>query len=61
MMLSFRWAAYGLVGSSSFMFEKLSGLVVELLTLPKGAGETEVTALIETYPMAYVAETSGPQ
>jgi len=58
--LRFRWAAHGLVGSSSFMFEKVSGLVVRLLTLPKGAGEKEVTALVETYSMAYVAETSGP-
>jgi hypothetical protein len=58
--LRFRWAAHGLVGSSSFMFEKVSGLVIRLLTLPKGAREKEVTALVETYPMAYVAETSDP-
>jgi len=58
--LRFRWAAHGLVGSSSFMFEKVSGLVVRLLTLPKRAGEKEVMALVETHPMAYGAGFSGP-
>ena len=45
--LRFRWAAHGLVGSSAFMFETVSSLVVRLLTLPKDAGEKEIVALFD--------------
>jgi hypothetical protein len=43
--LRFRWAAHGVVGSSPSIFEKVSGLVVQLLTLPKGASEGQLAAL----------------
>jgi hypothetical protein len=43
--LRFHWAAYGLVGSSSSVFEEASGLVARLLTLPKGASEKQVEAI----------------
>jgi hypothetical protein len=44
--LRFRWAAHGLVGSSSPMFERVAGLVVQLLALPKDVSEEQVSALI---------------
>jgi len=34
--LRFGWAAHGLVGSSPWAFEKASGIVLQLLTLPSG-------------------------
>jgi hypothetical protein len=43
--LRFHWAAYGLVGSSSSVFEEASALVARLLTLPKGASEKQVEAI----------------
>jgi hypothetical protein len=43
--LRFRWAAYGLVGSSSSIFADVSGFVARLLTLPKDASEQQVEAL----------------
>jgi hypothetical protein len=44
--LRFRWAAHGLVGSSPSVFEKVSGLVVQLLTLPKSASDEQIRALL---------------
>jgi hypothetical protein len=44
--LRFRWAAHGVVGSSPSTFEKVSGLVVQLLTLPKDASDEQVRALL---------------
>jgi len=44
--LQFRWAAHGRVGSSPWIFERVSGLVVRLLTLPRTASEEDVLALI---------------
>jgi len=46
--LQFRWAAHGLVGSSPSIFEKVSGLVVQLLTLPKDTSEGQLMALFST-------------
>lgn len=43
--LRFRWAAHGLVGSSPSVFEKVSGLVMRLFTLPKGASDAKILAL----------------
>jgi hypothetical protein len=43
--LRFRWAAYGLVGSSPSVFADVSGFVARLLTLPKDASERQVEAL----------------
>jgi hypothetical protein len=34
--LRFGWAAHSLVGSSPWVFEKASGIVLQLLTLPSG-------------------------
>jgi hypothetical protein len=45
--LRFRWAAHGLVGSSSSMFNRAAGLVVQLLTLPEDASEECVVALLK--------------
>jgi hypothetical protein len=36
MTLCYRWAAHGTVGTSAWIVEKVSGLVVELLMLPTG-------------------------
>ena len=47
MSLRFRWAAHGLVGSSRLIFEKASGLVVQLLTLPEDASERHIVALFD--------------
>jgi hypothetical protein len=43
--LQFRWAAHGLVGSSSAIFEKVTGLIVQLLALPNDASEEQIVAL----------------
>jgi hypothetical protein len=43
--LRFRWAAYGLVGSSPSVFADMSGFVARLLTLPKGASDQQIEAL----------------
>ena len=45
--LRFRWAAYGLVGSSPLAFEKVSGFIVQLLALPEDASEKEIIAIFE--------------
>ena len=45
--LRFRWAAYGLVGSSFSIFADVSGFVARLLTLPKGASEQQVEAVFD--------------
>lgn len=45
--LNFRWGAHGLIGSSSWIFEKVSGVVARLLTLPKTASDAELKALLE--------------
>jgi hypothetical protein len=45
--LQFRWAAHGRVGSSSSFFERVSGLIVQLLALPKDVGEEQIVALFE--------------
>ncbi len=42
----FRWAAHGLVGSSPSVFEKVSGLVVQILMLPKSATNEQLVALL---------------
>jgi hypothetical protein len=44
--LRFRWAAYGLVGSSPSIFADVSGFVARLLTLPKDATEQQIEALL---------------
>jgi hypothetical protein len=44
--LQFRWAAHGLVSSSPWIFEKVSGLVVRLLTLPRTASDENLKALM---------------
>lgn len=44
--LRFRWAAHGLVGSSSSMFERLSGILVQLLTLSRDASTEDIQALL---------------
>ncbi len=46
-ILRFRWAAHGLYGSSRMSFEKLSNLVVQLLTLKKDATEEDMTYLLD--------------
>jgi hypothetical protein len=43
--LRFRWAAHGLVGSSPSVFEKVSELIVRVLTLPASASDEQVVAL----------------
>jgi hypothetical protein len=43
--LRFRWAAHGLLGSSPSIFEKASGLVVQLLALPRKASEEDLMAV----------------
>jgi hypothetical protein len=43
--LRFRWAAHAL-GSSPLAFERVAGLVVRLLALPKDAPEEQVRAVI---------------
>jgi hypothetical protein len=45
--LRFRWAAHGLAGSSSSIFEKVAGLIVQLLALPNDASEVQIVALLE--------------
>jgi len=45
--LRFRWAAHGLMGSSSLIFERVSGLIVQLLALPKDTSEERIVALLE--------------
>jgi len=44
-MLRFRWAAHGLVGSSQSVFEKASGIVLQLLMLPRAASDEQIRAL----------------
>jgi hypothetical protein len=44
--LKFRWGAHGLIGSSPWIFEKVSGLVARLLTLPTAASKEELNALL---------------
>jgi hypothetical protein len=46
--LWFRWAAHGLVGSSPWMFEKISGLVLRLLTLPKDSVDRDIEEMLQT-------------
>ncbi len=43
--LRFRWAAHGLVGSSQSVFESVSGIVLQLLMLPRVAPDDEIRAL----------------
>jgi hypothetical protein len=43
--LQFRWAAHGLIGSSPSIFEKVSGIVAQLLLLPKDSSEENLIAL----------------
>lgn len=45
--LRFRWAAHGMVGSSSSMFEKVTGIIVRLFALSKDASEEQIVALLE--------------
>ena len=45
--LRFRWAAHGWNGSSRMLFKRLSGLVVQLLMLPKNPSEAEIADLID--------------
>ena len=43
--LRFGWAAHSLVSSSSWMFEKASAIVLQLLTLPSGGSDDQIRAL----------------
>jgi hypothetical protein len=43
--LRFGWAAHGLVGSSSYVFEKASEIVLQLVMLPKGVSNDEIRRL----------------
>lgn len=44
-VLHFRWAAHGVVGSSSAVFAKLSKIVVQLLTFPPHTNREDIVAL----------------
>jgi len=44
--LRFRWAAHSLVGSSPSIFERVSGIVVQLLRLPICASDEQMQALL---------------
>ena len=50
--LWFRWAAHGLIGSSSFVFEQVSEIVAQLLLSPTVWDESQVRVLIENLPAA---------
>lgn len=43
--LQFRWAAHGIVGSSSAIFEETSMLVMKIMTLERDASDEDVRAL----------------
>jgi hypothetical protein len=45
--LQFRWAAHGSVGSSPWVFEKLSEWVMQLLLLPKDATTRQIESVFE--------------
>jgi hypothetical protein len=45
--LRFRWAAHGLVGSPSSIFEKVAGLIVQLLALPNDVSEEQIVGLLQ--------------
>jgi hypothetical protein len=45
--LQFRCAAHGRIGSSQAAFERVSGLVLQLLLLPDGASDRHIRALFE--------------
>jgi hypothetical protein len=45
--LRFGWAAHGLVGSSQWVFEKASGIVLQLLMLPSADLDDRIRALFE--------------
>jgi hypothetical protein len=44
--LQFRWGAHGLIGSSPWIFKKVSNLVAQLFTLPKTASKEELRVLV---------------
>ena len=44
--LRVRWAAHGLVGSSPRIFETVSGLLVQLMTLPLNASKQDIVAVL---------------
>jgi hypothetical protein len=45
--LQFRWAAYGMVGSSPWVFRKVSAMVVRLLTLSTAVSDERIRMLVE--------------
>jgi hypothetical protein len=46
--LQFKWAAHGRVGSSPWIFEKASGLVLQLLVSPNDAIEQQIEAALDS-------------
>ena len=46
--LQFKWAAHGHMGSSPWIFEKVSGLVLQFLVSPHDATQQEIKAALDS-------------